>query len=155
MFNEIIIKSNMFVFLGGTTAGAEKNNWRDQLIPKLKIKYFNPVVKDWTPAHKKLELQMRDNAAFVLYVISPTMTGVYSIAEVIDDSNKRPESTIFCFLPADGDKKFDESQTRSMKAVGEMVIRNGAKWVDTLDDVATLLNTGRYIPSKFAKLGKE
>ena len=36
------------------------------------------------------------------------MTGVYSVAEVIDDSNKRPEKTIFCYL-AYG---FDKSQIK-------------------------------------------
>ena len=32
------------VFLGGTT---NDSNWRDLLIKKIKIDYFNPVVKDW------------------------------------------------------------------------------------------------------------
>ena len=36
------------------------------------------------------------------------MTGVYSIAEVVDDSNKRPGKTILVILRDDGDKKFTE-----------------------------------------------
>ncbi len=34
------------VFLGGT---CNESTWRDRLIKLLKINYFNPVVKDWTP----------------------------------------------------------------------------------------------------------
>jgi hypothetical protein len=33
-------------FLGGT---CNNSQWREALIPMLKIDYFNPVVKDWTP----------------------------------------------------------------------------------------------------------
>lgn len=35
----------MEVFLGGTCASG--TNWREKLIPKLDIEYFNPVVDDW------------------------------------------------------------------------------------------------------------
>ena len=34
------------VFLGGT---CNESTWRNELIPLLKIDYFNPVVEDWTP----------------------------------------------------------------------------------------------------------
>ena len=37
------------------------------------------------------EIKQRAECDFCLYVITPKMTGVYSIAEVVDDSNKRPE----------------------------------------------------------------
>ena len=41
----------MKVFLGGTCAGSK---WRDNIIPQLKCEYFNPVVDDWTPEHRRL-----------------------------------------------------------------------------------------------------
>jgi hypothetical protein len=150
MFTDML-KPQGFVFLGGTT----NSGWRDLLIPKLEIPYFNPIVKDWTPECKVIELQKRKDAAFVLYVISPTMTGVYSIAEVIDDSNKRPNTTVFSFMQKDEGKSFNASQVRSMKAVGEMILRNGGKWLDTMDEVVTFLNTGQYPLDMFKKLGGE
>ena len=61
------------------------------------------------------------------------MTGVYSIAEVIDDSNKRPEKTVFSFLLSDDGKKFDKGQIKSLMNVGKMVRSNGGKWLDSLD----------------------
>ena len=79
------------IFLGGT---CNNSTWREKLIPLLDIDYFNPVVDDWTPDCMAEEIKQREKCDFVLYVITPEMTGVYSIAEVTDDSNKRPEKTI-------------------------------------------------------------
>lgn len=87
-------KSDKKVFLGGTCA---ETAWREKLISMLKIKYFNPVVPNWTEECMKREREERVKDDFCLYVITPSMQGVYSIAEVIDDSNKRPKKTIFCF----------------------------------------------------------
>ena len=64
------------------------------------------------------------------------MTGIYSIAEVTDDSNKRPEKTILCVLK-DG---FEEGQIRSFKALEELVSKNGATVLHSLDEVAEHLN---------------
>ena len=47
----------MKVFLGGTCA---ESKWRQKLIPKLKIDYFNPVVDDWTEECQKEEIKQRN-----------------------------------------------------------------------------------------------
>lgn len=125
------------VFLGGT---CNESDWRDILISKLKISYFNPVVDDWTPECMKEELKQRKLCDYVLYVITPLMTGVYSIAEVVDDSNKQPKKTIFCYLRRDKGYAFTKGQEKSLNAVGKVVIRNGGKFFATLDNVAKYLN---------------
>ncbi|MDN4618429.1 nucleoside 2-deoxyribosyltransferase domain-containing protein [Paenibacillus sp. PsM32] len=76
------------VFLGGT---CNNSIWREDLIPLLQRDYFNPVVPWWKPEHLKEELKQRGECDFVLYVLTAEMVGFYSIAEVVDDSNKRPE----------------------------------------------------------------
>lgn len=72
-------------FLGGTCA---ETTWRDELIPMLEeanIDYFNPVVKDWTPECQAIEEDEKNNKCNVhLYMITPEMQGVYSIAEIIN-----------------------------------------------------------------------
>lgn len=55
------------------------------------------------------------------------MTGVYSIAEVVDDSNKRPNKTIFCILDYDEELVFSKSQMKSLLKIAEMVEKNGSK----------------------------
>jgi hypothetical protein len=125
------------VFLGGTT---NNSNWREDLIKILKLDYFNPVVKDWNEKAQEREIQERKNSDFVLYVITPKMEGVYSIAEVVDDSNKRPEKTVFCYMLEDDDKEFTKHQIKSLDMVGKMVKENGGKWFKTLSEVADYLN---------------
>ena len=133
------VKKQCKVFLGGT---CNESTWRDELIKKLKIDYFNPVVDDWTEECYKGELRQREICDYCLYVITPRMTGVYSIAEVIDDSNKRPEKTIFCFLSNDDSKRFVNGQIKSLDKVGVMVENNGGKYFKSLDEVAEFLNGG-------------
>ena len=74
----------------------------------------------------------RANADFVLYVITPKMTGVYSIAEVVDDSNKRPEKTVYVILAKDGDHEFTSGQWTSLMSVSNMVSKNGANYFNSL-----------------------
>ena len=125
------------VFLGGT---CNNSTWRDKLIPLLKIDYFNPVVDDWTPECQDEEIRQRESCDYCLYTITPKMTGVYSIAEVVDDSNKRPEKTILCVLDEDNESSFSETQIKSLKQVKEMVKNNGANVFDSLEDIASFLN---------------
>ena len=128
---------NKKVFLGGTCNGS---NWRDELIPLLKLKYFNPVVEDWSEECYAEELRQREECDFCLYVITPKMTGVYSIAEVVDDSNKRPEKTIFCFIEED-EEEFTDEQIKSLTKVGVMVKSNGGMYIPwSLRRVANILN---------------
>lgn len=126
----------MKVFLGGTCNGSK---WRDKLIPKLKIDFFNPVVDDWTPECQEEEIRQRQNCDYCLYVITPKMTGVYSIAEVVDDSNKRPSKTIFSFILDDGDNSFNKDQVKSLMMVGKMVQDNGGIFVKDFNQILNII----------------
>lgn len=129
--------NEMKVFLGGA---CNDSNWRNTLINLLKIDYFNPVVDDWTPDCMAEEIKQRDECDFCLYVITPKMTGVYSIAEVVDNSNKRPQKTIFCILPTDNGLSFTDGQLKSLNQVGKMIKSNGGHWFGDLLTVAEFLN---------------
>ena len=148
------------VFLGGTCEGFD---WRNEsIIPHLKIDHFNPVVDDWNEQAMKNELYERENCDYVLYMITPGIKGVYSIAEVIDDSNKRPGKTVFCFVntkekPEIGSTYtvsitddygkliekhwFDSKMEKSLNAVGAMVERNGGTWCKDVNEVIEYLNS--------------
>jgi len=125
------------VFLGGT---CNESKWRDKLIPLLKIDYFNPIVRNWTQECKAEERKQRKECDFCLYVITPKMTGVYSIAEVVDDSNKRPNTTYFTLLEYDEDDKFTKPQLKSLNEVKAMVHDNGGYVFSNLLSVAMALN---------------
>lgn len=136
-------KLNTKVFLGGT---CNESKWRDHLIPHLTIDYFNPVVDDWTEECMDEEIKQREGCDICLYAITPKMTGVYSIAEVIDDSNKRPAKTVFALFPYEQNgESFDNSQSKSLMQVAKMVEMNGGKFIKVYDyagiaKLAELLN---------------
>ncbi len=114
--------------------------WRDELIPELEIDYFNPVVKDWTPECQKEEIKQRETCDMILYCITPLMKGIYSIAEAVDDSNKRPNKTILVCLKEHDGQEFDKSQWKSIEQFIKMVENNGAKTFTNLKDVANYIN---------------
>jgi len=127
----------MKVFLGGTCNGSQ---WRETLISMIKCDYYNPVVPNWTPECMDEELKQREMSDYNLYVITPKMTGVFSIAEVIDDSNKRPHKTILTILEADGSDVFTPHQFKSMSQVARMASENGVPVFNTLGRTAEYLN---------------
>lgn len=131
------MRFNKKVFLGGTCNGS---TWRDDLIEMLDIDYFNPIVDDWNEEAQIEELLQRKRCDFVLYTLTPKMKGVYSVAEVVDDSNKRPYKTLLCILTEDGNEEFDKDQTKSLDMVVQMVESNNAKTFRSLVDVANFLN---------------
>ena len=124
------------VFLGGTCNGSDWREKAEKIFDSAGIGYYNPVVEDWTPECQEEELKQREECDFCLYVITPKMTGVYSIAEVVDDSNKRPEKTIFVVIDADGDECFTKGQRRSLEAVALLVEGNSGQFLNTLGDVS-------------------
>lgn len=134
----------MKVFLGGTCM---ETKWREEIIPRLNIQYFNPVVPDWTPECQEIERQEKDKADILLYVITPQMKGTFAIAEAVQDSNRKPHKTVFCVLDTYDDKSFELSEKKSLDAVCKIVNDNGAVVVYSLDDVVHVLNNFKKVPS--------
>lgn len=138
-------KDVITVFLGGT---CNHSTWRDELIAILnpeKVSCYNPVVPDWTPECMQEELRQRAICDFCLYVITPKMTGVYSIAEAVDDSNKRPDRTLFCVLEKDGDEQFTKGQMMSLMQVSRVIEKNGGKFFENIQDIACFLEKKLYL----------
>lgn len=131
----------MKVFLGGTCNGT---TWRDELIPKLEeldIDYFNPVVEDWTPECIEEEDRQKEiECGTHIYYITSEMTGVYSIAEVID-SVYCDKDTIFIV----NESGFDDRMLRSLDAVGKLVSRIGGSYQKDTGDFKDLLDILEYL----------
>lgn len=130
--------ANNRVFLGGT---CNNSTWRHELINKLTHdNFFNPVVDNWTDECKQREDYEKKYCDYHLYVITPKMSGVYSIAEAVDDSNKDPVHTLFCILYSDKGKIFTDGEIRSLEATKSIIKNNGAIIFDNLDEIAEFLN---------------
>lgn len=145
------------VFLGGTI----NSPWRKELIEMLEIDYFDPVVKTRTDTNIQEEIIEREKCDYCLYVITPGTYGYYSIAEAVDDSNKKPRGKcIFCVLEYEipiGSEKgsdninipiymtdnipyFNGIQMKSFNEIGNLIERNGGIFFTDLTEVALYLN---------------
>ena len=127
----------MKVFLGGTIT----SDWRTYLMPYLDdigVDYFNPIVEDWTPQCQiEEEWQKLEECDVHLYLISPKMKGLYSIAETID-SCANGVITIFAYTVCDGETSFDTAQVKSLDAIGSMVESYDQIFVSALNVPALL-----------------
>ncbi len=131
--------NHVTVFLGGT---CNESTWREELMAMLheNIDAFNPVVDDWNKEAQANEDWHKFHDDYCLYVLTPEMAGLYSIFEVADDSNKRPGSTVCCFLKARNGKEFDDGIWRGIEKMKRDLKQNGATVCEDLNAVATFLN---------------
>ena len=113
----------------------------------LRVPYFDPVVKNWTKECIAKENKEKSESTIRLYVID-CRDSVYSIAEVVDDSNKRPHKTIFCLY--DEDNNFNEADRRSLSNIADMIKRNGSEiyYVQNEElgaDIGDLICINKYV----------
>ncbi|MFT5819816.1 MAG: hypothetical protein ACI8ZM_001041 [Crocinitomix sp.] len=128
----------MRAFIGGGL-GAESevlNTFKSEL----KIDYFDPDTLPNDFHSFKIAKVEWTSCEYCVYLISPLMRGFDQIVNVVDDSNKRPTKTVYCFLLEDNGGKFTEHQVKSLKAIGEIVKKNGAFWFESMADVTEFLN---------------
>lgn len=115
----------MKIFLGGT---CNNSMWREKLIPLLEsreINYFNPVVDDWNEEAQENEKREKEICDVHLYVITPKMKSIFSIAEAVDDShNKNCRCIFFVFEKYEG-QTFEKHHIMSLTATCELIRKNG------------------------------
>lgn len=129
----------MKVFLGGT---CNDSTWRENLIDMLPphIHVFNPVVENWTEECQAEEERQKDLMCQVhLYVLTPKMTGVFSVAELVESSMTSKKITVFCYLPKDGEDTFTKGQMMSLQATANLVEKYGAYVCHNLTEVVECL----------------
>jgi len=90
---------------------------------------LNTLIKDENlkKTIEEMKVHEKEHCDFCLYTITPKMSGVYSIAEVVDGSNKKPYKNILCLLFRDGESEFTFGQWKSLKAVADIVKNNGGR----------------------------
>jgi len=127
-----------YVFLGGTINGS---NWRQRLIEKLKVNYFDPVVSDWNPDHRRTEEMAKSAAALLVYAITPKQTGFYTIAEMTHAVFGDLRRVAILILDEDDGVLYEEHQQASISAIKELLHqRIDLNLFDNVDELAHHLN---------------
>lgn len=128
-----------FVFLGGTVGDT---TWRMELIGKLAVDFFNPVVENWTEDDIAREDQAKAAADVALYVITPKQHGYYVIAETVAAVYEAHyKKVVIVFLDNDAGTSFTEHQISSNAAIKELLLkRPDVEFFENIDDTAAFLN---------------
>jgi len=109
------------IFLGGT---CNNSTWRSQIEKLVQTPMFNPVVDDWNEKCQEIEMDEKENKCNIhLFVITSEMTGVFSIAEVMDSVHNKNKLTLLHVMP-DG---FNKVKLKSLEAVVNLVKLRGGK----------------------------
>ena len=108
-------------------------------MPIVQVDMFNPVVTDWTPECQANEMTEKEHLCNIhFYCITKEMTGVFSIAEVMDSVHNRRVRTILHVVPGG----IESRQMKSLSAVIDLVnLRGGIAYADNdLNRSARILN---------------
>jgi len=114
-------------------------SWREKLLSKVKGDYFSLVDDNWSDDCSVEDVKTNKEKEFSLYTITPSMIGIYSIAEVVEDANKIPHRTLFTFLEEEG-QKFTKDQIKSLQSISNLIECKGVKIFKNLNDIAKFLN---------------
>lgn len=142
----------MYVYLGGTTPSHNPTyGWRGELIPFLKenkIDFFNSVVEEWDQDCIRIEDEKKKLSHVNLFVITPLMEGVYSIAELMEcaikaQSQETGQMVIFCLLDREFDDKVDaewsKNQMTSFDIVGKRISQLGGRYLRSMPELKEFL----------------
>jgi len=126
---------NKLIFLGGT---CNQSTWRDQLTAPNGFEFFNPQLPagvEWEKHHQDAEEAAKKNAAIQVYVITPEMTGVFSIAELVAMAITDREHLVVGIIG-----EFEPFMQKSMDATARLVQAQGKYVCRDIDDVQGELN---------------
>ena len=138
------------IFLGGTCPDWNGKQWRDEvqeILDEKGISYFNPIVKDWTPECREIdEHEKSEKCDCELYILTPSMKGVFSIAEIINAAYEVSVGGYGCLLFGILGNKDDwgDSMWKSLEATVDLVknISGGSKKIvaEFLENPKDILN---------------
>lgn len=124
------------IFLGGTIAGPD---YRELLIPLLKVPYFNPVVDNWTEADAVRENIAKQAAAINVFVITPAAIGMYSVAEMTELAITSDKPLYVMFMEVEG-YSWNEHQVKSNAQIKKLLSKYNVLLFEDLPLLANALN---------------
>lgn len=135
---EVKLFTNNKIFLGGTCPNNDKDfNYRKDLIRQIDIHdtlgldYFNPVVSEWNDKCIEIDDKEKNICRTHIYVITPNMRGVYSIAESFGSLIKYPNKRVILAVikrVKEYDLKFNDHQLKSLAASGKLFTECGGEY---------------------------
>lgn len=129
------------VFLGGT----HHSDWRKDFLKLIKesgsnIKCYEPVLENWTYENVVIENLVKQNSNCHVYVLTPNMVGMYSIAEMIDSAHDSDVETYFYIKDEEPNKDGDmiywnPRMLNSLYSISNMMIKHGAHKAHSMEEL--------------------
>lgn len=140
------------IYVSGTRN--PESRWREEFLDILNKKYpaltyFSPIVRqeEWTQQAQIYENNEKKRCIVHFYCLSPLMTGVYTIAELVHDSCTIPGWTVALLIDDDNGHRFECGMYKSVARTLQLACRhNGAGRVYDLETAADLCN---YLVQKY------
>jgi len=126
----------MKIFLGGMLYNGKTRS----IIKDSKIKCVNMFNEYPTLETITEEVILRKECDYILYLISPHMCCIATIAEAVDDVNNVPKKVIFCVHTGISRKDFTDEELCSLGTVTALIARRGGTCLFSLEQVANYLN---------------
>jgi len=129
------------IFLGGT----HHSTWRKDFLKLIKnmnsdINCYDPSVERWTYENVILENLVKQYTKYHVYVLSPNMVGIYSVAEMVDSVHDDKVKTYFYIMQEDVDSdgntvSWNPRLLNSIYALNNMMLKHGARKASSLDEL--------------------
>ena len=140
-------KNGYDIFLGGTTNGSTWRNEFIQLVSEINpnLKYFNPVVPNWTQECIDLENFVKAHATYHVYVLTPRLVGYYSIAEMVESVHTSGKKVFFYIQEEDVDDsgnpfKWQLGPRNSLTVIGNLLKSHGAIEAKNMNDLVSKIS---------------
>lgn len=78
----------------------------------------------------------KEHADSIVFVITPSALSTFDLANAVNESNKRPEKTIVCFLSAGSEWMHDPRRYAELAEIRAILEANGATCVNSLTEIA-------------------
>ena len=133
--------SGFDVFLGGT----HHSDWRKEFLKLInesdtKIKCYEPVLEKWTYENVVVENLVKQNSNYHVYVLTPNMVGMYSVAEMIDSAHDDDVETYFYIMNEEPNKDgqmvyWNPRMLNSLYSISNMMIKHGAHKAHSMEEL--------------------
>jgi len=125
------------VFLGGT-CGEPATTWRqDQVIPNLKVPFFNPQPGEWCEEAQDLEILEKKRCDFYLFVLDSEADNLYSLFELGQIVETAQERLVFVFIK---DFSIRDCVLKAYTAVCRDIKAAGGHVFETIEEAVGFLN---------------
>jgi len=124
------------VFIAGR---GDYGNWRSEIKRLLGDNVITAESSGRGLVNAQHDAFEKEHADAIVFVITPSALSTFDLANAVNESNKRPEKTIVCFLSAGNEWMHDPRRYAELSEVRAILESNGARCLNGLAEITELI----------------